>query len=202
MVRYRKIHDKNIEILLRKFFMALSQDDLFYCNMSTFHNWFTAERAPVCLCVCVWERVTVTLLNQINQSVTDVHSEAIVSQSDPLLLQTDAEHRFVGDGQLAPLLEPQDGHPARPEHGVLVPHQLHSGQIWWRRGGRVLKTLSYKLSKYLDYSINLFHYQGYFVFLNFSCIPIYLTYLWWVCWPWLAYGRRCPCCPPVGYRPL
>lgn len=66
--------------------------------------------------------MNVILLNQINQSVPDVHSEAVVSQSDPLLLYVDVEHRFVGDGQLALFLVSQDGHPARPQHGVLVPH--------------------------------------------------------------------------------
>lgn len=67
---------------------------------------------------------------QINQSVTDVHGEAVVGQSDPLLLQVDVEHRFVGDGQFSLFLLSQDGHPAGPQHGVLVPHQLHPGQIW------------------------------------------------------------------------
>lgn len=68
-------------------------------------------------------------MNQINQSVPNVYSEAVVGQGDPLLLQIDVEHRFVGDGQLALLLLSQDGHPARPQHGVLVSHQLHPGQV-------------------------------------------------------------------------
>lgn len=75
-------------------------------------------------------------MNQINQSVPDVHGEAVVGQSDPLLLQIDVEHRFVGDGQFALLLVSQDRHPARPQNRVLVPHQLDSGQIWWRGGSQ------------------------------------------------------------------
>lgn len=81
-------------------------------------------------CEYVREGVIVTLFNQKNQSVPDVHSEVVVNQSDLLLLHTDVEHRFVGDGQLALFFVSQDGHLARPKHGVLVPHQLHSGQIW------------------------------------------------------------------------
>lgn len=73
------------------------------------------------------------LLDQVNQSVPDVHSQAVVGHSDHLLLQIDGEHGFVGDGQLAPLLLSQDGHPAGSHDGVLVPHELHSGQIWVQR---------------------------------------------------------------------
>lgn len=62
----------------------------------TFHGAFEPLmlNASPCVCVCERERETVniTLLNQINQSVPDVHSEAIVRQCDSLLLQTDAEH--------------------------------------------------------------------------------------------------------------
>lgn len=74
-------------------------------------------------------------MNQINQRVPNVHSEAVVCHSDPLLLKIDVEHRFVGDGQFALFLMSQDRHPARPQHRVLVPHQLDSGQIWLK-GGR------------------------------------------------------------------
>lgn len=37
-------------------------------------------------------RVNFTLMNQINQSVSDVHSEAVVSQRHFLLLHIDVEH--------------------------------------------------------------------------------------------------------------
>ena len=85
------------------------------------------------LCVSVCVCVLVSLKNQINQSVADVHGEAVVSQSDSLLLQVDAEHRFTGNGQLPLFFLSQDGHLARPQHGVLIPHQLHSGQVWCKR---------------------------------------------------------------------
>lgn len=86
--------------------------------------------------VSQWEpsRLMFPLLNQVNQSVPDVHSQAVVGHSDLLLLQIDGEHRFVGDVQLAPLLLSQDGHSAGSHDGVLIPHQLHSGQIWVQRG--------------------------------------------------------------------
>lgn len=106
--------------------------------MLTFHDTFeplsnnSLLNVPPCACVCV--RDNIILMKQINQSVPDIHREAVVSQSDPPLLQIDVEHRFVGDGQFALFLLSQDGHPARPQHGVLVPHQLHSGQIWWKGG--------------------------------------------------------------------
>lgn len=83
------------------------------------------------MCVCV---INVILMNQINQSVANVYSEAVVSQSDPFLLQIDVEHRFVGDEQFALFLLSQDRQPARAEQRVLIPHQLDSGQIWWSEG--------------------------------------------------------------------
>lgn len=82
---------------------------------------------------CARPTLMFPLLNQVNQSVPDVHRQAVVGHSDLLLLQIDGEHGFVGDGQLAPLLLSQDGHPAGSHDGVLVPHQLHSGQIWVQR---------------------------------------------------------------------
>lgn len=88
----------------------------------------------MCLCVCERERGNIPLINQINQRVPNIYREAIVSQSDPPLLQIDVEHRFVGDGHFSLFFLSQDGHPAGPQQGVLVPHQLHSGQIWWKTG--------------------------------------------------------------------
>lgn len=82
---------------------------------------------------CARPTLMFRLLNQVNQSVPDVHSQAVVGHSDLLLLQIDGEHGFVGDGQLVALLLSQDGHTAGPHDGVLVPHQLHSGQIWVQR---------------------------------------------------------------------
>lgn len=179
--------------------MALSQDDLFYCNMSTFHNWFTAERAPVCLCVRESDCYsTEPDKPECHRCPQWGHCQPEWPSSPPDWCWTQICWRWAAcPAPRAPGRAPGEARARGP--------RTSSASLWtdlMEEGGQSSQTLSYKLSKYLDYSINLFHYQGYFVFLNFSCIPIYLTYLWWVCWPWLAYGRRCPCCPPVGYRPL
>lgn len=81
----------------------------------------------------VFERVRFKL-NQVGQSVTDIRSEPVVSHGDFLLIQIDAEHGLRRDDDFAQLLLSQHGHPTGPQQGVLVPHQLHFGEIWWEEG--------------------------------------------------------------------
>lgn len=85
------------------------------------------------MCSCV--TLSACLMDQVHQSVPDVYSEAVVSQSDLLLLQIHVEHRFAGYGQFALFFLSENRQPAGSHEGVLVPHQLHSGQIWggWRQ---------------------------------------------------------------------